>query len=77
MVSGRGALRDCTATEVSVREKVWLHRAQWITHPSNHSEMFGGVYVTDQAMKSSVTLGRPFRHKSGEVTHCAEEIKPA
>ena len=75
MVARSASLCCCTSGKVSISEKVWPQRVRFITNPSNHTEMFGGMDVTDKAMKLSVTFGRPFGDECRQVTDGAQQVK--
>ena len=54
-----------------------MQRAQVVTDPSNHAEMFGRVDVTHKTMKLAVTFGRPFGDESRQVTDSAQQVETA
>ena len=77
MISGSTPLCRRTPCKVGVSEEVWLQRAQVVTDPSNHTEMFGRVDVTHKTMKLAVTFGRPFGDESRQVTDSAQQVETA
>ena len=77
MISGSTSLSCRTPRKVGVSEEVWLQRAQVVTDPSNHTEMFGRVDVTHKTMKLAVTFGRPFGDESRQVTDGAQQVETA
>ena len=77
MISGSTPLRRRTPCKVGVSEEVWLQRAQVVTDPSNHTEMFGRVDVTHKTMKLAVAFGRPFGDESRQVTDGAQQVETA
>ena len=76
MISGSTPLCRRTPCKVGVSEEVWLQRAQVVTDPSNHTEMFGRVDVTHKTMKLAVTFGRPFGD-SRQATDGTQQVETA
>ena len=70
MQAACAALRSNATSEVGIRKQMWLYAAQVITNPANHSMTSGCLDVTDKSMQLAITLGRPSRNKSREVSDC-------
>ena len=75
VVIGGASLSRCTSGEIGISKEVWLQRAQFVTDPSNHSEMLRRVNVTHKSMKLAVTLGRPFGDKSRQMTNGTQQVE--
>ena len=75
MISGSTSLSRCTSGKIGISKEMWLQRAQLITDPSNHTEMFGRVDVTHKSMKLAVTFGRPLGDKSRQVTNSTQQVE--
>ena len=75
VVTGGASLCRCTSGEIGISKEVWLQRAQFVTDPSNHSEMLRRVNITHKSMKLAVTLGRPFGDKSRQMTNGTQQVE--
>ena len=75
VVTGGASLSRCTSGEIGISKEVWLQRAQFVTDPSNHSEMLRRVNITHKSMKLAVTLGRPFGDKSRQMTNSTQQVE--
>ena len=64
-----------TPHEIRVSVKVQRGSGHRVTDPSDHSVVFGGMDVANQAMESPIAVGSPLGNEAREMANRAKKIE--